>query len=355
MTNWEKAVMKPNDTIGDAIQRLNSDSLKIILVSDSQRRLFGTITDGDIRRALIKQSDYGMNSCLADIMCKNPITVVENCSRVSLLSLMKAKDIMQVPVLDMEGCLVGLHTLQDLLGYKESFDNPVFIMAGGFGKRLRPLTNNIPKPLLKVNGKPILEIILEKFVRAGFYSFYISIHYKAEMIKSYFGDGSLWGVKIHYVYENQPLGTAGALGFLPKKSIKYPLILMNADLLTNVDFEKMLDFHAEQGGVATMSVREYDFQVPYGVVRARGSRVSSIEEKPVHKFFVNAGIYVLNPELVFKVRKNSYLDMPTLLEQQVNHGGQVNMFPVHEYWLDIGHIEHFEKAQVDRQVFFQND
>ena len=198
-----------------------------------------------------------------------------------------------------------------------------------------------------------METILDQFIEAGFHNFYISTHYKAEMVREHFGDGCNWGVTINYVHENEPLGTAGALGLLPDDLPDLPVVMMNGDLLTKVDFSDLLQFHIGSDGEATMCVREYDFQVPYGVITAKDHRVASIVEKPIHKFFVNAGIYILNLNLINQVDGNSYLDMPQLLQEYIETGGKVNMFPVHEYWLDIGRMEQFEQAQHDSEKYFR--
>ena len=205
---------------------------------------------------------------------------------------------------------------------------------------------------MHVGSKPILETILEQFIEAGFHDFYISTHYKSEMVRNHFGDGKQWGVSIQYIHEEKPLGTAGALGLLPEDVSKLPIIMMNGDILTKVSFTHLLDFHADYDGIATMCIREYDFEVPYGVVQTDGTQVTSIVEKPVHKFFVNAGIYVIDPSLINMVDVNIYLDMPNLLEEQIEKGKKVNMFPVHEYWLDIGRIDEFERANREISVEF---
>lgn len=344
MIDWRKVILKPTDTLQKAIQVLDSEALRIVMVADEVGRLLGTVTDGDIRRALIQHSR--MDEPLRNVMFTNPTTASFEDDRESILSMMKNKDLLQVPILDVEGIVVGLKTLHHLLKNRK-LDNPVFLMAGGFGKRLRPLTNNVPKPLLKVGNKPVLEIILEQLVEAGFHNFYISTHFKAEMVRQHFGNGSKWGINILYANEEEPLGTAGALGLLPKDLPDLPLLMMNGDLLTKINFEHLLSFHNEKGGIATMCVREYDFQVPYGVIRTNEHRITSIVEKPVHTFFVNAGIYVLESELVKCVSGTTFLDMPHLLEERIQHNEQINSFPVHEYWLDIGQIDQFEQAQSD--------
>jgi NDP-sugar pyrophosphorylase family protein len=287
-----------------------------------------------------------MESKLSDIMYKEPTIATADENRDTIFAKMKKLDLLQIPILDNEGRVVGLETLQHLL-VKARHDNPVFLMAGGFGKRLSPLTDHTPKPLLKVGKKPILETIVDQFISAGFHDFYISTHYKAEMLRKHFGDGSDWDVSIKYVHEDEPLGTAGALGLLPKDLPDLPILMMNGDLLTKIDFEQLLNFHIKQRGDATMCVREYDFQVPYGVIKSKENRIIQIIEKPIHKFFVNAGIYVLSPSLVQTVDGVTYLDMPNMLESKIEQGGQVNMFPVHEYWLDIGQMDQFEQASCD--------
>jgi dTDP-glucose pyrophosphorylase len=327
-----------------AIQVLDSEALRIVMVVDDHERLVGTITDGDVRRALIRHQ--GMDTKLENVMNREPTMALLKDGREAILSMMKSKDLLQVPIVDDAGRVVGLETLQHLIK-NVKLDNPVFLMAGGFGTRLQPLTNDIPKPLLKVGSMPILETILTKFVASGFHNFLISTHYKADMVREHFGDGNKWDVNIRYIHEDKPLGTAGALGLLPDDLPDLPIMMMNGDLLTEVNFERLLEFHNAQGGIATMCVREYDFQVPYGVIKAEGQVIKSVIEKPVHKFFVNAGIYVLGQELVKSVTGSDYLDMPQLLDESIRSGAQVNSFPIHEYWLDIGQMEEFERANRD--------
>ena len=333
-----------------AIELLNYEAMRIVLVVDEEDKLVGTVTDGDVRRALLRHCS--MDCELKNIMFDKPTFVKQNLSKDALVAIMKKKGVQQIPILDDQNRVIGLETLSQLLE-PERNDTPVFLMAGGFGARLRPLTEHLPKPLLKVGDKPILEAILEQFIAAGFYRFYIATHYKAELIKAHFKDGSDWGVSITYVHEDVPLGTAGALGSLPDDLLELPLIVMNGDLLTKMDFRRLLEFHCDHGGDATMCVREYDFQVPYGVIKANGHRIERIVEKPVQRFFVNAGIYVLDPKLVKSIKQGSYLDMPDLFEECIGQGGQVNMFPLHEYWLDIGQIEHYEQAQLDSAEIFE--
>ena len=347
--NWKKVSLDPEDTLSKAITVLDKEGMRITLVVGKSGKLQGTITDGDVRRALLRH--LGMDALVTEVMQQNPTTALETDDYETLLTLMKSKDLLHMPILDSDGCMVSLETLQHLLN-NEKLDNPVFLMAGGFGKRLSPLTNEIPKPLLKVGSKPILETILTQFIDHGFYNFFISTHYKAEMVRKHFGDGSQWGVNIRYVHEDKPLGTAGAIGLLPDDLPRLPIIMMNGDLLTKVNFAHLLKFHNEHNGVATMCVREYDFQVPYGVIESDGLKIKGIVEKPIHNFFVNAGIYVLSPQLAKQVDGYNYLDMPHLIKEKIKDGEIVNMFPVHEYWLDIGQMEQFDQAQRDSDELF---
>ncbi|MEY8239851.1 MAG: nucleotidyltransferase family protein [Cycloclasticus sp.] len=340
---WRKVLIGPTSSIHNAIEVIDKESLRVALVVDAQEKLLGVITDGDVRRGLLSQIQ--LTEPVSRIMNAEPKSVSVAESRESWLEIMEVEGLLHLPVLD-DGVIVGMETLQNLLKCPK-FDNPVFLMAGGFGTRLKPLTDNCPKPLLLVGNKPILETILEQFIAAGFHRFYVSTHYMPEMIRRHFGDGSKWGVSITYIHEDMPLGTGGALGLLPNDLPDLPLIIMNGDILTKVDFVNLLKFHQETNAVSTMCVREYDYQVPYGVVEAQGYRVTSMKEKPTYSFFVNAGIYVVNTKVIKGVQKNVKVDMPTLLERTINNGELVSMFPIHEYWLDIGQMPDFEKAQKD--------
>jgi dTDP-glucose pyrophosphorylase len=346
LEDWTRILIKPSDTLEDAIKALHSGGARIVLVVDENTKLLGTVTDGDIRRSLIKHTS--MERPIEKVMNSSPLTALLSDNQEAIIFKMKSMDLLHMPLVDDRGTLAGLETLQHLIKNKK-YNNPVFLMAGGFGKRLHPLTEKIPKPLLNIGSKPILETIIRQFIDAGFHIFYISIHYKAEMIREYFGDGSNLNIKIEYIYENNPLGTAGSLGLLPEDSLELPIIIMNGDILTKVNFEHLLDFHNENNNIATMCIREFDFQVPYGVVDINGQDVVGIKEKPIHKFFVNAGIYVLESKLISRVDGGLYLDMPNFLETQIDKGDKVTAFPIHEYWLDIGRIEEYEKA--NREIF----
>lgn len=347
MKGWKDAVVTENCFLERAVQVMENVGLRIVLVVDDKDHLVGIVTDGDLRRALIKQ--VSLKEKVSEIMCAKPLVVDKSMAREDVLRLLERNKLLHMPVVDEEDKLVGLHTIEDFYTTSK-YDNIVFLMAGGFGTRLRPLTNSCPKPMLKVGDKPILELILESFIKAGFHRFYISLHYLPEIIKAHFGDGSKWGVNITYVHEDEPLGTAGALGLLPQQDIDSDVFVMNGDLLTNIDFVSMRDFHLENNSVATMAVREYEHQIPYGVIETDGQTISSVVEKPIQKFFVNAGIYVLSADLVKSVKKGDYLDMPDLLSNQINDQKKVGSFPIREYWLDIGRMNDFERAQEEFDV-----
>lgn len=342
---WQKTLIPESSTIKQALEIINSEALRVAVVVDQDQKLLGMISDGDIRRGLL--NDLMLTDSVVKVMNISPITAKSGASKESLVELMEQKQILSVPLIDQGGRIVGLETLHSALS-KERYKNPVFIMAGGFGTRLRPLTDNCPKPMLKVGDKPILETVIKSFIKAGFNNFYISTHYMPEQIHQHFGDGSDLGVSISYVHEDAPLGTGGALGLLPDSMPRgLPLIMINGDVLTKVDFQRLLNFHIENDADATMCVREYDYQIPYGVINGEGNQITSMVEKPIQRFFVNAGIYVVSPRVLQSVEKNQKIDMPTLLEQHMEERQKVLMFPIHEYWLDIGRMDDFNRAQMD--------
>ena len=341
---WKNVLLEPSATILEALEIINKEALRVALVIDKEQHLVGVVTDGDIRRGLL--NNLSLNDAIALVMNTNPTVAEVGAERETLIDLMESKGVLSIPLLK-DGKVVGLETLHGALS-KNKYQNPVFIMAGGFGTRLRPLTDTCPKPMLKVGDKPILETVVKSFIKAGFSNFYISTHYMPEQIHQHFGDGSNLGVNISYVHEDSPLGTGGALGLLPEDMPKdLPLIMINGDVLTKVDFQRLLNFHIENDADATMCVREYDYQIPYGVINGEGNQITSMVEKPVQRFFVNAGIYVVSPRVIQSVEKNQNIDMPTLLEQHMKERQKVLMFPIHEYWLDIGRMDDFKRAQVD--------
>lgn len=343
--NWQNTRVAPTDSIRDTIQIIDQSSLQIALVIDEKGCLLGTATDGDIRRAILK--GISLDAAIHSIMNASPTVAQAHDSTEQVLALMQHTRKHQIPILNSQGIVVDLAILESLLLQPTTTrPNAVVLMAGGLGTRLRPLTEHCPKPLLKVGSKPVLQTIIENFRDQGFKKFYLSVNYKAEMIEAYFGDGSAFAVSIEYLHENTRLGTAGALTLLPEQ-LEHPLIVMNGDLLTKVDYRKLLDFHHEHAATATMCVREYDFQVPYGVVEIDTHKIMGIQEKPIQRFFVNAGIYVLQPEALALIPAHSFFDMPTLFEKVLANAGECAAFPVREYWIDIGQLADLERANLE--------
>lgn len=344
--SWREGAVGPACTAEKALQVLDQAGLRMVLVVDAADRLLGVMTDGDVRRALLRRVDFAATP-VSDVMQRHPVTAVIDTPRDALIALMEKHSILHIPILDREGRLQRLETYQHL-SHPTQRENWVFLMAGGFGKRLAPLTNDRPKPMLSVGGKPMLETILDGFIAAGFNRFYISVFYLAEQIKAHFGDGSKWNVTIRYVEESEPLGTGGALGLLPDIA-NLPLIMMNGDIITQLDYNAMLEFHERQAGEITMGVRIYEMQVPFGVVEGSDFRVSGIVEKPSHRFMVNAGVYVVSPQFVARAQPLRRVDMPELVQNVLDAQNTVSMFPIHESWLDVGRHEDFERAQIEPQ------
>ena len=340
---WQDILVSPTTSMEETITVIDKGALKLALVVNNDNQLLGVVTDGDIRRALIKH--LSMDSEIQLVMHTTPLIAPPDTSRTKLLNMMNAKGLTAIPIVK-NSRVIGLETLQKVMDAKR-YDNPVFLMAGGFGTRLKPLTDNCPKPLLKLGDKPILETILENFISCGFHQFYISTHYMPEAIRLHFGDGEKWNVDIHYVHEDTPLGTGGSLGLLPNNLPDLPIIMMNGDVLTKIDFEQLLEYHNQHQPLCTMCVREDEYQVPYGVVEADESRIISLVEKPIHKYFINAGVYVVSRQLADTVSENQRVDMTDLIETAITNDHYISMFPVHEYWLDIGKMVDFYQAQKD--------
>lgn len=348
MEKYKEILLHKEATIKKALEVIDKGAMRIAIVLDDNEKVVGTLSDGDIRRGLL--NGLTLDSSIENLYFKEPTLANINDSKELIIQKAIRKQIYQIPIIDNDGKLVKIEDLANLLKTNAK-RNHVILMAGGLGTRLRPLTHELPKPLLKVGNKPILETIIENFAKYGFVNITISVNYKADMIQEYFGDGSALGVNINYIQETKRLGTAGALSLM-KDRPQEPFFVMNADLLTNVNFEHLLDFHSFEHSVATMCVREYDYQVPYGVIETDGSRITAIEEKPIHKFFVNAGIYVLSPQVFEYIPKDQYYDMPTLFEELIKEDLKTISFPIHEYWLDIGRMSDFEQAQTEYGEIF---
>ncbi|WP_428024992.1 nucleotidyltransferase family protein [Arcobacter sp.] len=348
MKDIEDIIVYESSTILEVLEKIDKSSKQLAIVVDDNKKLLGTISDGDIRRALLRSISLTDN--IKDVYFKESTFVTINNSREEILNICKRKKIHQIPVVDNSGNLIGLEILDELIS-KENRPNKVVLMVGGLGTRLRPLTENIPKPMLTVGNKPILHTIVEKFAEYGYINIIMCVNYKSHMIKEYFEDGSKFGVNIEYIYEEQRMGTAGALSLLTEKPDR-PFFVMNGDLLTNINFEALENYHNSYHSIGTMCVREYDLQVPYGVVNIENSNILSIEEKPVHKFFVNAGIYMLSPEALDYIPKNTFYDMPTLFDKLIKEEKKIVSFPIREYWLDIGRIEEYKRANDEYDKVF---
>lgn len=346
---WRQVLITEHKSLKETIEVIDKAALQIALVVDNSLRLLGVVTDGDIRRALIK--GLSLETPVDQVMNRHAKKLRDDSSKSLQLALLRRYQVLHLPLVDHEGKVTGLATLRDLY-QPEALGNPVVLLAGGLGSRLRPLTDDCPKPLLEIGGKPILQTIIENLAKAGFNDFYIAVHYLAEQIKSYFGDGEPWGVRISYIEEKEPLGTAGAIGLLPDRLTDLPILVMNGDILTQVDFQNLMRYHVEQQAFATLCVRQYEYQIPYGVVSLENHNVTAIIEKPVHRCFSSAGIYVLDSSLVASIRQQGRCDIPDLLNQCIEDKRMICSYPIHEYWLDIGREADFLRAQGEFSKFF---
>jgi dTDP-glucose pyrophosphorylase len=349
MSEINKLFISKNTKIKDCLKILD-EAVKyhIALVVDEFGRLEGAVTDGDVRRGLLKK--VNLNDPVSKIMNSKPITLKDSTDKDKIAKFLKEKSLRQIILTDENSRVSNVVTV-DCLFTKSAKPNKVFLMAGGLGSRLRPLTNDIPKPMLQVGGSPILQTIIEKFIDEGFQDFYLSVNYKKEIIQEHFQDGSEFECNIKYIEENKRMGTAGALSLLDEIPDE-PMVVMNGDLLTRVKFENILDFHNNSNAIATMGIREYNFQVPFGVVNIDGSEITDISEKPNHKFFVNAGFYVLSPEAISRIPKDEFYDMPTLFDDLRDEDKKTVAFPVREYWIDIGRKEELDKANEEYNSIF---
>lgn len=342
-------IISPESTLSQAMTVINDFNKGIALVVDQDRHLMGTITDGDIRRAILKNISLQENVTVVlegkrDSPYSEPISASVDTPVSTLLTTMQESMVRQLPILDSKHRVVDLITLDDLLP-KANLPLQAVIMAGGFGNRLRPLTEDMPKPMLLVGGKPLMERVLEQLRQAGIHHVNITTYYKSEKIVEYFGDGHEFGVELNYVNEDRPLGTGGALGLMPAP--REPLIVMNGDILTQVNFRTMHAFHQEHKADLTVAVRRYEMQVPYGVIECEGARVRRLQEKPQVGFLVNAGIYLLEPSVYQFIPQNVSFNMTDLIQWLLDAGRNVVSFPISEYWLDIGQHADYDQAQVD--------
>ena len=340
-TKWQKALLPVGSTLQQAISNLNESTFQIALVVSANGFLYGTLTDGDIRRGLLR--GLRLDGPVDSLVNRDPLVVPPQLGSESVLQLMRANRLHQLPVVDAEHHILGLHLLDDLMGPK-SRDNQMIIMAGGVGARLRPYTEQCPKPLLKIGDKPMLEHIIELAKSEGFSRFVLAIHYLGHMIEDYFGDGHRWGVHIDYLREETPLGTAGAISLLePKPNL--PIVVTNGDVLTDIRYGELLDFHCRYAATATMAVRIHEWQHPFGVVHIKGVDIVGFEEKPVARSHINAGVYVLEPMSLSALEIGQRCDMPTLFARLQERAMRTIVYPMHEPWLDVGRGDDLVRAR----------
>lgn len=342
---WRQAILPANATIGEAIRNLDQVAIKIVLVANNTGVLEGAISDGDIRRGLLKGLD--MNSPITSIIQRNALVVPPEMARELVMQLMVANKIQQIPIVDEEHRIVGLH-LWDEITTPPTRHNLMVIMAGGMGTRLLPHTENCPKPLLQVAGKPMLEHIIERAKLEGFNHFVIAIHYLGHMIEAYFGNGERLGVQIDYSREKSPLGTAGALGLLNLLP-DLPFVVTNGDVITDIRYGELLDFHTRHAATATMAVRVHEWQHPFGVVQTQGVEIVGFEEKPIARSHINAGVYALDPAALSVLTANAHCDMPTLFERLQANKKRTVAYPMHEPWLDVGRPVDLQMANNQEQ------
>ena len=341
--SWRQATVKANATIEDVIHNLNQVALKIVLVVGEAGELVGTISDGDIRRGLLKGLD--ITSPIESIIHRNALVVPPDMDHAMVMQLMGANKIQQIPVVDADRQVVGLH-LWDEINTPPTRPNLMVIMAGGMGTRLLPHTENCPKPMLHVAGKPMLEHIIERAKLDGFSHFVLAIHYLGQMIEDHFGNGDCLNVQIDYLREQSPLGTAGALGLLnPRPAV--PFVVTNGDVITDIRYGELLDFHIRHGAVATMAVRVHEWQHPFGVVQTQGVDITGFEEKPIARSHINAGVYALDTHALNVLDVNARCDMPTFFERLQAKAMRTVAYPMHEPWLDVGRPDDLALARLN--------
>lgn len=334
-----KLILKENTKFDEAIKLLDNNGNGVLPVVDESNILIGIITDGDIRKAILNK-----HLDLNHIINNNPYKLNANTSQTQRIQHLKKIKRRHIPLIDDQDKFVSIFTLDDI--EFNTKPNAVVIMAGGLGTRLGELTKDTPKPMLHVGEKPILEIIIEKFMEFGFTKFYISVNYKKEVIKEYFKDGEKLGIKISYLEEDKRLGTGGALSLI-EEELTESILVTNGDVLANINFDELLNYHESEKSPATMCVREYEHIIPYGVVATKDDKIISLSEKPQVKFNINTGIYMLSPESVQKIPKNEYFELPTLFENIIKDGQEPYYYKVVDYWIDIGQKEEYIRANND--------
>lgn len=346
--NFNTACIPENSTIREAMIAIDRGGIQLALVLDADRRLIATVTDGDIRRGLL--SGLNIEASISHVMNRQPIAVSASAGRAAARLMMREKRLHHVPLIDSERRIVDLAWVDEIIGLEPN-KTRIVLMAGGLGKRLRPLTDSVPKPMLQVGNRPLIEVMIQNLIDQGFSRFTLAVNYLSEMIEQHFGDGSQLGVEIEYIHEKERMGTAGALSLMHQWPDS-PFVVMNGDLLTSLRFEQMLRFHVEEKSLATMGTREFSMQVPYGVIQTENDRLVGIEEKPNQSFHVNAGIYILSPSIVDLIETGVPLDMPDLFLRALRRGEVTTVYPIRDYWIDIGRSEDLDRARTEFQTVF---
>ena len=341
-----EAPLKPSALLVDAVRAIEVSRRRIAVVTDDEGRVLGTLTDGDVRRCLL--AGGSLDTTLDKAMNPRPISAQVGSPDEYLLDLMRRGNVMAVPLVDRAGRFVRLIHVSDLAGADSIVrtDDVAFavIMAGGDGLRLRPLTEGIPKAMVEIGGVPLLERQIQRLARAGLKRIYISVHYLSHIIEDHIGDGSAFGLEVRYLREQQKLGTAGALSLLPERPAS-PIIVMNGDILTTVDFGSLHAYHQLHGALVTIAAVDYRIQIPYGVIHMEAPYVTALLEKPSQRFLCNAGVYAVSPEALPLVPESSHSNMTDLINTCLAAKHRVAVFPVHEYWSDIGTADDLDKAR----------
>jgi len=339
--DWHSAILTLGATVEEGIRNLNTSHLQIVLVVGEGGDLIGTLTDGDIRRGLLQ--GVGLQDAVGGLINTDPVVVAPTVSQGVVRRMMVEHRIHEVPVVDRARRVVGIHTWSEV-PVGEDRANLMVIMAGGEGLRLRPLTEECPKPMLPIGGRPMLEHIIERAVADGFCRFVLAIRHLGHIVEAHFGDGREFGVEIEYLREDQPLGTAGALALLDSLPAE-PLVVTNGDVVSSIRYGEMLNYHRRQDAQATMAVQLYDWQHQFGVVHTEGAVITGYEEKPVVRSYVNAGVYVIEPDVVGLLHAGRPCDMPSLFNRVRDRGDRTVVFPLHEQWLDVGRQDDYMFAQ----------
>jgi len=351
MKDWKKALIKPEASLIEVMRTLDDVAMQIVVVVDDEGCLLGTVTDGDVRRGILVGE--ALEAPASKVMNTTPFVALASEGRDDIISTMQARELHHVPLVDGGNRVVGLFTLEEALR-KPRIDNWAIVMAGGVGSRLHPLTEHSPKPLLNVGERPILETIVAHLKQSGFSNVMLSVNYKADMIRDFFGNGNTFGVNIEYISEEDPLGTAGALGLIEKGHplLNQAFLLMNGDVLTDMDFSRIIQFNETEDAFATLCVREYYNEIPFGVVRLEDHRLLALEEKPIQTFYINAGVYALTPGVLNYIEPGHRCDITEVFSQALAERRKIAAYPITEYWRDVGTHEEFNQAQQDYQEIF---